>query len=129
MVNDYNEQENDQDPWVVDGVNASEIFIFATFRRQSIKGATMQADTDRQHIASTKLSARQSLLQPTGSKTERGCPRHSDLEPDEYGWIAMDNGLQNSHFHIHATFYHIHSDITVDRHPFDEEAWSFPLYA
>ncbi|ORX53136.1 hypothetical protein DM01DRAFT_9035 [Hesseltinella vesiculosa] len=39
-------------------------------------------------------------------------PRHSDLEPDEYGWIAMDNGL----------LYHIHTGITADRHPFDEEA-------
>lgn len=35
-----------------------------------------------------------------------------DLKPDEYGWVAMDNG----------SFYNVHTGITADRHPFDEEA-------
>ena len=39
-------------------------------------------------------------------------PHRTDLEPDEYGWVAMDNG----------SFYNVHTGITADRHPFDEEA-------
>lgn len=39
-------------------------------------------------------------------------PCHTDLDPDEYGWAAMDNGQ----------FYHIHTGITADRHPFDEKS-------
>ncbi|KAI8391347.1 uncharacterized protein BYT42DRAFT_490817 [Radiomyces spectabilis] len=37
--------------------------------------------------------------------------RYGHIKPDEYGWVAMDNGF----------FSHIHTDITADRHPFDEE--------
>jgi hypothetical protein len=43
-------------------------------------------------------------------------PHRADLEPglklDEYGWVAMDNGL----------FDNVHTGITADHYPFDEEA-------
>ncbi|KAI9496228.1 hypothetical protein BDB00DRAFT_758717, partial [Zychaea mexicana] len=46
-------------------------------------------------------------------------PRRTDLdlnsEPDEYGWVAMDNG----------SFINVHTGIIVDRHPFDEKLEHF----
>ncbi|KAI8638009.1 hypothetical protein BD408DRAFT_485850 [Parasitella parasitica] len=36
-----------------------------------------------------------------------------DLEPDEYGWVAMENGL---------LFYNVYAGIAADCHPFDKEA-------
>ncbi|OBZ83920.1 hypothetical protein A0J61_08024 [Choanephora cucurbitarum] len=39
-------------------------------------------------------------------------PCHAGLEPDEYGWAAVDNGH----------FYHIHTGITAERHPFDDRS-------
>lgn len=48
----------------------------------------------------------------TSTPSVPSSPRRTDVEPNEYGWVAMDNG----------SFYNVHTGITADRHPFDEEA-------
>lgn len=44
--------------------------------------------------------------------------RSADLEPDEYGWVIMDDG----------SFYHVHAGIIANRHPFDQEDLTFPSH-